>query len=100
MTEKKKPGACVCKLSETMFKLRAATARVERIADDAKKEARQAMDELMAENPGLRYIEAAEVFQALNKVSGVHADYMAAHKACLPILDQCDTEPPANAERR
>lgn len=97
---KKNAGPCACKLSETMFKLRAATARAEKLADDAKREAREALAELMADNHSLRYIEAASVFQELNKVSGCHADYMAAHNAMLPILETCNTEPPSSTERR
>ncbi len=97
---KKKPGACLCKLSETMFKLRASTARSEKLAEQARDDAREALAELMADNPDLTYVEAADVFTALHRVAGVHASYMAAHKACLPILEACNTEPPGSTERR
>ena len=100
MTDKKKPSDCLCKASGTLFKLRAATARVEKLADQAKEEIRDALTELMAENPDLMYLDAADIFKNLNEAAGCHAAYMLAHKACLPILDACNTEPPGSTERR
>jgi hypothetical protein len=100
MTEMKKAGPCGCALSETMFKLRAATLRAESLAEKAKMQAREAMAELMDENPELTYVSAAAAFQNLAKVEGSHADYMAAHNAMSGILKACNTAPPGSTERR
>jgi hypothetical protein len=83
-----------------MFKLRAASDRVDDLTARAKADAKEALAELMADNPGLTYVEAAPVFEALARLGGTHAAYMTAHHAMLPILTACNTEPPGSTERR
>jgi hypothetical protein len=96
----KQPGPCACKLSEKMFKLKASSAKTASLAREIEPLAKDALDEMMAANPELRFVSAWQAFEGLAEVIGVEASYMKAHSGMSDILDACDTAPPGSTERR